>query len=699
VLKRILRERAADAQFARMFLDEARLAAQLQHPNIAAVYDIGMLGDSYFFTMEYVHGETLRSLVRRAQGLRRPVPLACALTIIAGAAAGLHHAHERNAPDGRPLGIVHRDVSPSNLMVSYEGNVKVVDFGVAKAANRAVETNSGTVKGKISYLSPEQCRGAHVDRRSDLFSLGIVMWEMLTGARLYRRDTDFASMTAIVHEVPSRPSLRRAEVPRAVDDIVLRLLAKSVADRFQTAAEVVEAIENASMRAGTILSPSAVSRLVRDLFGVRAEPWLEFERDTLAHEMLSFTSQPIPFEAAVTPSEALERGLARILDLSDSSGLVELTDEREPPPAAPPPAAPPPVNSFGPATLPVTLVERFIPAPPPAPSAIPAVAPSHGSAPNVAPGTSSSLASLPAATTLRASAPIAVPSAIAIPIAMPAMRSSPVPSLAPGADTLTAAPSTTSALAALAADAGPAAANPWGSTLLGVAAPAQPPAAAQGRTGAVPTPAESIGSSRHPSAPAARPGDPTALDLAGWCARLDPDGPTRAIRASPGPPSSSWPSRPPSAQLLRCCRCAPTTRSHRARPPRRHRMPRRARTPPSHRLPLRARTPSSHRLPLRARTPPSHRLRHRPRRPSSHRLRHRPRRPSSHRLRRRGRTRPGQRIPGRARTRPGQRIHRRARAPRSRRSPRPALGRARAMRRRSHRAVQPARRRRTRRRC
>src|SRR6185295_339655 len=203
-------------------------------------------------------GETVRSLRQRAKQRERKVPMACVLTIIAGAAAGLHHAHERNGNDGRPLGIVHRDISPANLMVSYEGNLKIVDFGVAKAADR-VETKSGTVKGKISYLSPEQCRGARVDRRSDLFSLGIVMWEMLTGARLYRRDSEFESMTAIVHETPSAPSLRRAEVPRAVDDIVLRLLAKSVTDRFQTAAEVVEAIENASMRAGTILSSSAVS--------------------------------------------------------------------------------------------------------------------------------------------------------------------------------------------------------------------------------------------------------------------------------------------------------------------------------------------------------------------------------------------------------------------------------------------------------
>src|SRR3954467_4300075 len=186
VLKRILRDRASDGQFVQMFLDEARLAAQLQHPNIAQVYDIGKLGDSYFFTMEYVHGETVRALLHRVVELQRKLPISCVLTLVAGAAAGLPHAHGRVGVDGRPLGIVHRDVSPSNLMVSYEGSVKLVDFGVAKAAHQSQETRSGTVKGKIAYLSPEQCRGRGVDRRSDLFSLGIVIWEMLTTERLFR---------------------------------------------------------------------------------------------------------------------------------------------------------------------------------------------------------------------------------------------------------------------------------------------------------------------------------------------------------------------------------------------------------------------------------------------------------------------------------------------------------------------------------
>jgi serine/threonine protein kinase len=352
VLKRILRERAGDAQFAQMFLDEARLAAQLQHPNIASVYDIGMLGDSYFFTMEYVHGETVRSLLHRAQTLQRSVPMACVLTIAAGAAAGLHHAHERVSSEGRPLGIVHRDVSPSNLMVSFEGNVKIVDFGVAKADDRQIETQSGTVKGKISYLSPEQCRGARVDRRSDLFSLGIVMWEMLTGARLYRRNSDFENMTAIVHEPPPRPSSRRAEVPRAVDDIVMRLLAKSLPDRFQNAGEVVEAIENASMRAGTILSTSALSRLIRDLFGTRPEPWLGLG-ETQPHRVL-LASRPLSGEFVPTPLDPIALELAAVPDLSVSLLLEDDGDAVSAPAARP--AAPRPPAATPAAALPATAL-------------------------------------------------------------------------------------------------------------------------------------------------------------------------------------------------------------------------------------------------------------------------------------------------------------------------------------------------------
>jgi len=317
VLKRILRERASDLHFVRMFLDEARLAAQLNHPNVAQVYDIGMLSDSYFFTMEYVHGETVRAVLQRARSLRREMPLGSVLTIVAGTAAGLHHAHDRLGFDGRPLGIVHRDVSPSNLMISFEGGVKVVDFGVAKAADRMQETRSGTVKGKISYLSPEQCRGTEVDRRTDLFALGIVMWEMVTGERLYRRASDFENMNAIVNEPTPPPSARRRGVPPEIDDIVMRLLAKDPAARYQTADDLIAAIEQAAPVTGAMISSSSLGRLLREMFGQRPEPWLEM--DPLdAPEGVTVTSEPIPSELVPIP-DSMDLHLAGIPDLSGHS--------------------------------------------------------------------------------------------------------------------------------------------------------------------------------------------------------------------------------------------------------------------------------------------------------------------------------------------------------------------------------------------
>jgi len=301
VLKRVLRHRSTDTDLVNMFLDEARLAAQLQHPNIAQVYDIGKLGDSYFFTMEYVHGETIRNLLQRAHALRQHIPISAVLSVIAGAAAGLQHAHERKGMDGKPLGIVHRDVSPSNLMVSYEGTVKVVDFGVAKAAHRHTETRSGTVKGKITYMSPEQCRGLDIDRRSDLFSLGIVMWEMLTVDRLFLRASDFENMQAIVSAQVTPPSALRAGIPPELDRIVMKLLAKDPAQRFQTADEVQEAVEGAAVATGSALSASSLGRYMREIFGQRPEPWIELMSQMQHPEAHTLTGEPIGGEVTVTP--------------------------------------------------------------------------------------------------------------------------------------------------------------------------------------------------------------------------------------------------------------------------------------------------------------------------------------------------------------------------------------------------------------
>jgi serine/threonine protein kinase len=306
VLKRVLQQRAENTHFVQMFLDEARLSAQLQHANIAQVHDIGIAGTSFFFTMEYVHGVSLSELVRRASAKGVAMPIPYVLTVITGAGVGLHYAHEKLGLDGKPLGIVHRDVSPSNLMITYEGTVKVVDFGIAKAAHRnANDTKIGTVKGKLSYMSPEQCRGTELDRRSDLFSLGIVMWEMLTGARLFKRETEYEHMEAIVLGPTPRPSSVREDVPRELDAIVLKLLAKSPAERYQTAEELVEAIEGYAMTTSAMLSTTALGKFVREMCGRRPEPWLAVPSSE-DHEVLT-VSTPVPLlegETITVPAPA-----------------------------------------------------------------------------------------------------------------------------------------------------------------------------------------------------------------------------------------------------------------------------------------------------------------------------------------------------------------------------------------------------------
>ena len=200
VVKRILPHLSANDQFVRMFLDEARIGALLDHPNIPRIIEVGHDEDGYFLAMEAVPGKTLSAILRRAARRERPLGQADAAFIVGRAAAALGYAHALTDADGRPLNIVHRDVSPENILVSFEGAVKVIDFGIASAHGRMSETLVGGLKGKVEYMSPEQAAGAPVDRRSDVFSLGIVLWEALSGRRLFRRETDLAVMRAISDE-------------------------------------------------------------------------------------------------------------------------------------------------------------------------------------------------------------------------------------------------------------------------------------------------------------------------------------------------------------------------------------------------------------------------------------------------------------------------------------------------------------------
>jgi serine/threonine protein kinase len=270
VLKRILPQHAENDDFVRMFLDEARLTATIHHANVASVYDIGRCDDGLFFTMEYVHGEDVRTIAQALGRRGRGLPLEHSLAIAIGAASGLHAAHTRTGADGRPLGIVHRDVSPSNLLVSYDGGVKIIDFGIAKASARSTETRAGTLKGKIAYMSPEQCLGEKLDRRSDVFSLGVVFYELTTGARLFPVDNEYAAMRQIVDQDAPPPSTRRPGYPPELEAIVMRALRRDRSQRYGSAEELQLALEGFVRARGIPASTVQLGYFMRDLFPERA---------------------------------------------------------------------------------------------------------------------------------------------------------------------------------------------------------------------------------------------------------------------------------------------------------------------------------------------------------------------------------------------------------------------------------------------
>ena len=275
VLKTILRERASDQRFVTMFLDEAKLAATLNHQNVAQVYEVDQADGAYFMAMEYVHGENARAILETTLRRGWTVPLELAVMIISGAAAGLHHAHERRGKNGQPLNIVHRDVSPANIMVGFDGSVKVLDFGIAKAEERATKTVGGTIKGKYGYMSPEQCKGKPIDRRSDIFALGICLYELTTLRRAFKGNDDFETMKRIVSGDMVQPSVAVPGYPRELEAILLTSLANDPNARFQSAQEMIEALDAFAVRAKLTGSGTAMGRFMVQLFGAKKEPWVE----------------------------------------------------------------------------------------------------------------------------------------------------------------------------------------------------------------------------------------------------------------------------------------------------------------------------------------------------------------------------------------------------------------------------------------
>ena len=268
VIKRILPSMNQDRAFIDMLLHEARIAATLSHPNIVQIFDVGQADGQFFIAMEHVHGEDLRSIVRqmKKKGVLE-FPLEHALAIVLGMCAGLAYAHEKRDLDGSALNIVHRDISPQNVVVTFTGDVKIVDFGIAKSDSQFGEaTKSGKLKGKVPYMSPEQARGEQLDARSDIFATGTMLFELTTGKRLFKGSSEYETLKLICEREYPRPSDVRPDYPPDLEAIVMRALAKDRADRYQSAREMQADIE-AFVRSHQIaVSSLALNQFMQGLF-------------------------------------------------------------------------------------------------------------------------------------------------------------------------------------------------------------------------------------------------------------------------------------------------------------------------------------------------------------------------------------------------------------------------------------------------
>ena len=236
-IKKILPEVAEDAEFIRMFIDEAKIAVRLQHPNIVQILELGKIEDSYFIAMELVNGKDLKTIRKRLKRVELLMPVEQSAYIISQVCDGLDYAHRKTDDKMNSLNIVHRDISPQNMIVSYEGTVKLIDFGIAKAKSKSTKTQAGMLKGKFSYMSPEQVSGQPIDRRSDIFSLGVVFFEMLTGKRLFLGKNDVETLEKIRKAEVPPPSVFNSSVPPELDRIVLKALSKDRDERYQWASE------------------------------------------------------------------------------------------------------------------------------------------------------------------------------------------------------------------------------------------------------------------------------------------------------------------------------------------------------------------------------------------------------------------------------------------------------------------------------
>jgi len=394
VLKRILPHLAEDEHFVTMFRDEARLASRLEHVNVGKVHALGHVGSTWFIVMEYLHGVPLSRMLTRLARARQFLDIRIVAAIVCQACEGLHHAHQLTGTDGHLLGVVHRDVSPPNIFLTGEGVVKLLDFGIAKARGASSKTRTGTVKGKNAYMSPEQILGKPLDRRSDVFALGAVMYELLAVKRLFHRESDFLTFKAITEEPIPDVRERRPDLPQALRAVVTRALSRDPAGRFATALEMSQAVRAAVSVIGGPASSTELAAFLKADFGDELAAKQELVEaaelgeasgtSPLAQAVLSATSSMEMAKTTVRPrGQNHSSGTHEIQELDAIDGEVEVVAaaesgrQRRPTGraasmiiAGTPPPTPPPI----PGALGTAPIERVAP-PTPAPATFAAPTP------------------------------------------------------------------------------------------------------------------------------------------------------------------------------------------------------------------------------------------------------------------------------------------------------------------------------------
>jgi serine/threonine protein kinase len=378
-IKTILPHLAHNPEFERMFLDEARIAAGVHHPNVCEIYELGEEGKVLYLAMEWVNGDSLVHVLRGINGKKAdPIDVRIASRIVADACAGLHAAHELTDEDGRLLNVVHRDVSPHNLLVAQEGTVKVTDFGVAKALNQTHQaTVAGQVKGKVAYMAPEQIGGMAFDRRSDVFAMGCVLYEAITGVQPFRGENDPQVMQAVLRGTYEPPSKLVRSIPAEVEHIIDRALAPEPRNRFATAERMRVALEEFLAKSGAVVTPTQVGTLVRQRLG----PQLDKRRDHVraamqAVQALSPEGAGLRSPAASSPSHSGQSHSGHSHSGQSHSGVMVAAGPvpilTGTPQGAAPMRPPMPSNPMAP-TVPMAFPVPGVPAVPGTPAGTPAL--------------------------------------------------------------------------------------------------------------------------------------------------------------------------------------------------------------------------------------------------------------------------------------------------------------------------------------